>query len=95
MPEIVLGVLLTTLGWSVCRYLKSSPLRPNFRIWAWAGFNLLLTGFTLELIVSFIREGSLRAALVSGGLFMLVTSALWVMLIRLISLKNKSEKQVL
>lgn len=95
MPEIVLGVLLTTLGWSVFRYLKSSSLRPNFWIWAWAGLNLLMTGFTLELIVSFIREGSLRAALVSGGIFLLVTTALWVILIRLISLKDKSKRQAL
>jgi len=93
MPEIVLGILLTILGGSVYRYLKSSLLRPNPWIWAWAVFNLLLTGFTLELIVSFIREESLRAALVSGGLFLVVTSALWVMMIRLISLKGKSQKQ--
>lgn len=95
MPEIVLGILLTMLGWSVYRHLKSSLLSPTPWIWAWAVLNLLLTGFTLELIVSFIREGSLRAALVSGGLFLLITAALWVMMFRLISLRSKSQKQAL
>jgi hypothetical protein len=93
MAEILAGmIVMLALGWIIL-HLKRNNTKLRIGEWALVGFALLFSLFVMELIISFIREGAGRAALVMGGIFGFLAVILWVLISRLVLYKKSPEDE--
>jgi len=66
MAHMVIGAFLTAVFILLILYVRKNHLRITWWQWMLTGLGLLYAGFVLEVIVSFLEEGAVRAALVMG-----------------------------
>ena len=93
MPEIIIGMLVALAAVLIVLYVRKNGLKLRIGGWALVAFTLLYSLFVLELIISFIKEGTNQAALVMGGVFGFFAIIIWVLLIRFILTPNSSKDE--
>ncbi len=91
MADLVIGVVVAVGFFLLLNYARRKDLKPSW--WGWMATVLgFLDGiFVLELIVSFLAEGSARAAVVMGSILGFVAVIWGVLLGRFVFARPRKE----
>lgn len=84
MAELLLGAAVATAIYALIRYASSKHLEVRWWQWLITALGFLYLTFVLEVIVSFLREGSPKAAAVNGAILGFVAVVWAVLLMRFV-----------
>jgi hypothetical protein len=68
MAELIVGAVVAVGFYAVIRYAADKNLVVSWWQWMLTVFGFIYLIFVLEVIVSFLREGSPKAAMVNGAI---------------------------
>jgi len=88
MAHIVIGALLTATFIFLVLHARKKQMRISWWQWMLTILELVYTGFVLEVIISFLDEGTERAALVMG-LILGFIAIVWAVLLGRFVFANK------
>ena len=84
MVDLVIGAAVATGFFLLVNHVRRKELKPSWWGWVATVLGFLYGVFVLEMIVSFLAEGSARAALVMGSILGVVAVAWGVLLGRFV-----------
>ena len=91
MIHIIVGMLMMLALGGIILWVQNKKLTIRVSGWILIALAMLFSLFVIELIISFIQEGTSQAVLVMGGIFGFVAIIIWVLIGRFI-LSNKSKR---
>jgi len=92
MAELFIGAAVGTGFFSLVRYCRSNNLILSWWKWLLTVAGFVYAVFVAEVIVSFLREGSPKAAAVNGAILGFIAAIWAVSLARFAFTKAKTEK---
>lgn len=91
MAELFVGAVVATGFYAVIHYAVGKRLGVKWWQWLFTALGFLYLVFVLEVIVTFLREGSPKAAMVNGAVLGFVAIVWGVLLGRLVFFKRTAK----
>lgn len=80
MAELFVGAVVAAGLYAVTQFASSRKLRVRWWQWTLTALGFIYLVFVLEVIVSFLREGSPKAAMVNGAILGFI-AVVWAVLL--------------